>query len=97
LKGIYAAVTRKREGERRKSWYPFERVSVEEAVYAYTLGGAYASREEKIKGSIQPGKLADLVILSHDIFNISPEKILKTGVLATVFDGKIVWGEENLV
>jgi len=97
LKGIYAAVTRKREGERRKSWYPFERVSVEEAVYAYTLGGAYASGEEKIKGSIEPGKLADLVILSKDIFKIQPEEILKTKVLATIFDGKIVWGEENLV
>jgi predicted amidohydrolase YtcJ len=96
LKGIYAAVTRKREGERRKSWHPFERVSVEQAVYAYTLGGAYASGDEEIKGSIQPGKLADLVILSKDIFKIQPEEILKTKVLATIFDGRIVWGEENL-
>ena len=96
LKGIYAAVTRKREGERRKSWHPFERVSVEEAVYAYTLGGAYASGDEEIKGSIQPGKLADLVVLSRDIFKTSPEAILKTKVLATIFDGRIVWGKENI-
>jgi predicted amidohydrolase YtcJ len=96
LKGIYAAVTRKREGERRKSWHPFERVSVEEAVYAYTLGGAYASGDEEIKGSIQPGKLADLVVLSRDIFKTSPQAILKTKVLATIFDGRIVWGKENI-
>ena len=96
LKGIYAAVTRKREGERRKSWHPFERVSVEEAVYAYTLGGAYASGDEEIKGSIQPGKLADLVVLSRDIFKTFPEAILKTKVLATIFDGSIVWGKENI-
>jgi predicted amidohydrolase YtcJ len=96
LKGIYAAITRKREKDKKVSWYPKERVSVYDAVYAYTLGAAYASFEEKIKGSIQAGKLADLVILSDDIFNISPDKIPQTQALATIFDGKIVHGREYL-
>ncbi len=98
LKGIYSAVTRKKERERKDSWYPEQRISVKEAVYAYTLGAAYASGEERIKGSIELGKLADFVILSEDIFENSAEasrdfeRILKTKVLATIFDGRIVFG-----
>jgi len=97
LKGIYAAVTRKREKEKKGSWYPKERVSVYDAVYAYTLGAAYASHEESIRGSIQVGKLADLVILSGDIFRISPDKIPQIQVLTTIFDGKIVHAKESLI
>ncbi len=96
LKGIYAAVTRKRENERRKPWYPEQRISVKDALYAYTLDAAYASDEETIKGSIQVGKFADLVVLSEDIFETPYEKILTTKVLATIFDGNIVFGKENL-
>ncbi len=96
LKGIYAAVARKREKDKKGSWHPEQRVSVFEAVYAYTLGAAYASFEEKVKGSIQAGKLADLVILSEDIFRIPPDKIPQIRVLATIFDGKIVHGKKYL-
>jgi len=60
------------------------------------LGAAYASGEERIKGSIELGKLADFVILSENIFEIPSERILTTEVLATIFDGRIVFGKENL-
>jgi predicted amidohydrolase YtcJ len=89
LKIIYAAVTRKREGERRGAWYPQECLSVPEAVFAYTQGASYASYEEKIKGSIETGKLADMVVLSKDIFEIDPEEILDTKVEYTIVGGKI--------
>ena len=67
-----------------------------EAVHGYTLGAAYASGEEKEKGSIAAGKLADLVILSQDVFDVPPQEILNTRVVATIFDGKIVYGEDQL-
>ena len=60
-----------------------------EAIYSYTLGNAYAAFEEKIKGSIRSGKLADLVILSNDLIKCTDEDILKTKVLYTIIDGKI--------
>ncbi len=97
LLGIHAAVTRQRaSGEPEGGWYPQERLSVLEAVHGFTLGAAYASGEEKDKGSISVGKLADLAILSQDIFEIPARAMLDTRVVATVFDGKIVFGEENL-
>jgi predicted amidohydrolase YtcJ len=92
LRIIYAAVSRKKEGERRRAWYPQERLSVKEAVFAYTQGASYASYEEKIKGSIEIGKLADMVVLSKDIFEVNPEEILDTKVESTILGGKIVWG-----
>ena len=97
LRIIHAAVTRKsagstgKEGERRRAWYPQESLSVPEAVFAYTQGASYASYEERIKGSIQIGKLADMVILSKDIFEINPEEILDTKVESTILGGKIVY------
>jgi predicted amidohydrolase YtcJ len=97
LVGIHAAITRQRaDREPQGGWYPEERVSVAEAVYGYTLGAAYASGEEKEKGSVTPGKLADLVVLSQDIFDIPPPEIVNTRVVATIFDGKIVYGDDNL-
>ncbi len=97
LVGIHAAVTRQRaNGEPEGGWYPQERLSVVQAVHGYTLGAAYSSHEEGEKGSITAGKLADLVILSQDVFNIPPEEILNTRVVATIFDGKVVYGEDNL-
>ncbi|MBI2846135.1 MAG: amidohydrolase, partial [Chloroflexi bacterium] len=92
LLGVYAAVTRQRpDGTPPGGWYPEERISVEEAVYAYTMGAAYASGEDGIKGSLAPGKLADLVVLSQDIFRIPAQDILNTRVIMTVFDGRIVY------
>ncbi|OGC78772.1 MAG: hypothetical protein A2145_05220 [candidate division Zixibacteria bacterium RBG_16_40_9] len=92
LKGIYSAATRKK-GKNDIAWNPKEKISVSQAVYAYTKGAAYASYEENIRGSLETGKLADLVVLSNDIFKIAPDDLLKTKVLATVWDGKIVYNQ----
>jgi predicted amidohydrolase YtcJ len=90
LKIIYAAVTRRKEMEKKRAWYPKECLSVPEAVFAYTQSASYASYEEKIKGSIKIGKLADMVVLSKNIFEVNPEEILNTRVESTILGGKIV-------
>jgi predicted amidohydrolase YtcJ len=91
LKGIYEAVTRKDlYGLPEGGWLPDQKLTVKEAVYGYTMGGAYASFEENIKGSIEKGKLADLVVLSEDIFSINEDMIKNVNVEMTVFNGKIV-------
>ncbi|MCP4539000.1 MAG: amidohydrolase [Chloroflexi bacterium] len=98
IKGIHAAVTRRRPdgSPGPDGWYPEQALTVTETVYAYTAGAAYASGEETIKGTLSPGKLADLVILSQDIFTIDPMDILETKVLATMFDGEFVYEHENM-
>jgi predicted amidohydrolase YtcJ len=91
LMGIYAAVTRRTlDNKRPEGWVPEQKITVEEAVRAYTMGSAYASFDEKLKGSIEPGKVADLIVLSDDIFTIDPVKIADTKVLITLFDGKVI-------
>jgi len=93
LRGIYAAVTRKRAEEPQvPSWYPEECLSVEEAVRAYTWGAAYAAGQEAWLGSITPGKVADMVVLSQDIFCLPPEALLETRVDYTIFAGQVVYG-----
>jgi predicted amidohydrolase YtcJ len=95
LLGIYTAVTRKRvNGHPSGGWHPEERISVDEAVRAYTLDAAHASGEERIKGSIEPGKLADLVVLSRNVFEVSEEAIVDIRVEMTIFDGEIVYEAE---
>jgi predicted amidohydrolase YtcJ len=90
--GIYAATTRRTlDGKNPNGWVPEQRISVAQAVHAYTLAAAFAEHQEKVKGSIEPGKLADLVVLSDDIFTIAPEAIEKTKVDMTIFDGKIIY------
>ena len=98
MKGIHAAVTRRRANgyPGPEGWYPEQRLSVAEAVYAFTAGAAYASGEEAIKGMLSAGKLADLVVLSQDIFAIDPMSILDTEVVATMFDGEFVYESEGL-
>ena len=92
LMGIYAAVTRQTlDGKSPGGWIPEQRISVAQAVHAYTMGSAYAEFQDKIKGSLEPGKLADLVILSQDIFSIPPDQIAKTKVEMTIFDGRVVY------
>jgi predicted amidohydrolase YtcJ len=93
LAGIHAAVTRRRAdgSPGPKGWIPGQRLAVSEAVHAYTLGAAYASGETHIKGSLVPGKLADLVVLSHNIFEIDPMDILVARVEMTIFDGEVVY------
>ncbi len=99
LAGIHAAVTRRRADGTPgpEGWHPEQRVTVQDAVRAYTLGAAYASGEEREKGSITPGKLADLVVLSRDIFVVPAMSILGTEVEATILGGQFVYrGEEFL-
>lgn len=92
LYGIYEAVTRKDlTGKPLKGWLPEQKLTVEEAVYGYTKAGAYASFEENIKGSIEEDMLADLVVLSANIFEIQEDKIKDVVVDMTIFDGKIVY------
>ena len=92
MDGLYAAVTRKdRAGEAGEGWIPEEKLTMEEAIELYTLGSAYASFEEELKGSIQPGKLADMAVLSQNLLEISEDKIQETEVVYTIFDGKIIY------
>ena len=90
--GLYAAVTRATlDGKNPNGWFPEQKLTVAEAVEAYTMGSAYAEFQEKEKGSITAGKLADLVLLSDDIFTIAPAKIRDVKVLKTIVGGKLVW------
>jgi predicted amidohydrolase YtcJ len=94
--GIYAAVTRRTLDDKHPDgWVPEQKITVEEAVKAYTMGSAYASFEENIKGSIEVGKIADLVVLTQDIFSIDPGKIPDTKVFLTIFDGRLIHPPEN--
>lgn len=89
---IYAAVTRRTlDGKNPLGWIPEQKISVEEAVRAYTVGSAYAEFSEKEKGTITPGKLADLVIINSDIFQIDPREIEKARVVMTIMDGRVVY------
>ncbi len=92
LMGIYAAATRRTlDGKHPNGWVPEQKITVAEAIRAYTMGSAYASFDEKIKGSIEPGKLADMVVVSDDILSIPAVEIEKTRVETTVFDGKVIY------
>lgn len=92
LNGIYEAVTRKDlNGEPKGGWLPEQKLTVEQAVYGYTMGGSYASFEENIKGSIEEGKLADMVVLSENIFEIPEDEIKDVEVEMTIFNGQIVY------
>ena len=70
---------------------PQERISLEDTIKAYTLGAAFAGRRAKTEGSLEPGKLADLIVLSQDLFKIEPSSIAKTEVLLTMVGGKVVY------
>lgn len=94
LPGIYAAITRRDletgwPGE--EGWHPEQKVTREEALRMFTLDAAYAGFDEDLKGSLEPGKLADIVVLSKDIMSIPPEEILTTDVLMTFLGGKLVY------
>src|SRR5947209_13012546 len=72
-------------------WFPKQRVSLPDAIKAYTLGAAFAGHFEKTQGSFEPGKVADLIILSQDLFKIEPTDIAKADVLLTMVGGKVVY------
>ena len=93
---IYAAATRRTlDGKNPGGWIPEQKITVEETVRAYTVGSAYAEFAENVKGTITPGKLADLVVLSQDIFRIDPIEIEKTRVVTTIMDGRIIYRDEG--
>jgi predicted amidohydrolase YtcJ len=93
IKGIHAAVTRQTiDGKNPDGWVPEQKISVEEAIRAYTASCAYAEFAEKEKGTLETGKLADIVVLSQDLFKINPNDIEKTRVVTTIVGGKIVRG-----
>jgi hypothetical protein len=90
--GLYAAVTRKTlSGRPEGGWFPQEKLSVEEAIKAYTLNTAYAGFEEGMKGTITVGKLADFVVLSDNLLTMNPNDIKDVTVEKTVVGGKVVY------
>jgi predicted amidohydrolase YtcJ len=92
LVSVYAAVTRRTlDGKNPKGWVPEQKISVTEAVRAYTVGSATAEFQENVKGTITPGKLADLVMITRDIFKIDPKDIEKAQVVLTIMDGRVVY------
>jgi predicted amidohydrolase YtcJ len=94
--GVQTAITRQTEqGEPAGGFVPQQRLSVEDTIRAYTLGAAFAGRRETTEGSLEPGKLADLIVLDRDLFKIEPSEIAKTEVLLTVVGGKVVYESPN--
>lgn len=92
LWGFYAGVTRSdRSGYPQDGWYPLQKMTREEAARSYTVWAAYGTFEEQLKGTLEPGKLADLTILSKDIMTIPPKEILTTDVVFTIVNGRIVY------
>ena len=90
FRGLYAAVTRQSENG-KKSYYPEQKLTIEQAIAAYTTGSAFAEFAEKDKGKLEPGMLADFVVLDRDITSVLPPKILETKVMLTVVGGKTVY------
>ena len=92
LLGLYAAVTRATlDGKHPAGWFPEQKLTIQEAIEAYTMGSAFAEFQDREKGSITPGKLADMVLLSEDILTIEPAKIRAVKVLKTIVGGKLVF------
>ncbi len=92
LEGIYAAVTRRTlDGKHPEGWYPEQKISVEQALGAYTATAAFASFEEEEKGSLTRGRLADFVLIDRDITRVAPETINEARVLMTVVGGEVVF------
>jgi predicted amidohydrolase YtcJ len=93
--GLQMAVTRQTtEGKPDGGWMPEQRVTLAQAVEGYTLGAAYAGRREETEGSIEPGKLADLIIVSQNIFEIDPHAIAQTKAIETIVGGRVVYQAE---
>jgi predicted amidohydrolase YtcJ len=94
--GVQNALTRQTtEGEPAGGWIPKERISLADAIRAYTLGAAFAGHREKNEGSLEPGKLADLIVIDRNLFLIEPTEIGKTEVLMTMVGGKVVYESQN--
>jgi len=94
--GIYAAVTRQDpRGQPEGGWNPEQRMTLEEALRGYTIEAAYAEFEEKEKGSIERGKLADLIVISKDPATVAPRDLVRISVLKTFINGKLVYSSEG--
>ena len=92
LEGIYAAVTRRTLDDAHPGgWVPEQKITVDDALRAYTSGGAYASFRERDTGTIAPGKLADLTIIDRDLRTIRPEDIRSARVVRTIVGGRTVF------
>jgi predicted amidohydrolase YtcJ len=92
LEGIKAAVTRQTlDGKHPDGWVPEQKITLDQAIRAYTVGSAYAEFADQVKGGITPGKLADLVMLDRDLYRINPAEIDQARVVLTVMAGHIVW------
>jgi predicted amidohydrolase YtcJ len=90
FRGLYAAVTRKSE-DGKQEYFPEQRLTIDQAIAGYTTGSAFGEFEEKEKGKLVPGMLADFVVLDRDVTAAAPDKILATKVLRTVVGGKTVY------
>jgi len=92
MEGLKAAVTRQTlDGKHPDGWVPEQKISLEEAIHAYTVGSAFAEFQEKVKGSLMIGKLADVVILDRDIFQMDPANLDQVKITMTIVDGRVVW------
>ncbi|MDQ2767421.1 MAG: amidohydrolase [Gemmatimonadota bacterium] len=92
LEGIYGAVTRETlDGKHPGGWIPEQKITVEDALRAYTSGSAYASFEENIKGTLEPNKLADFVLIDRDLTRIAPSEIRDAHIMTTVVGGRVVY------
>jgi hypothetical protein len=95
LDGIYAAATRRTlDGKNPDGWVPEQKITVEQALHAYTTEAAYASFEENIKGTLKTGMLADFVLLDRDLTKIPAETIKDVKILGTYVGGKLVYSAE---
>jgi predicted amidohydrolase YtcJ len=90
FRGLYAAITRQNEAG-TKTYQPQEKITLNEALYAYTQASAYAQNAEKFKGRLEPGYLADIVVLDRDITKATPQELLHTQVLRTIVNGETVY------
>jgi predicted amidohydrolase YtcJ len=96
MEGLYAAVTRKaRGGEEGDGWFPEQKLTMEEAIYFYTLGSAYAQFMDDRKGMIRKGYLADIVIVDKDLLTVPENQIMSTRVDFTIVGGRIVYSSEE--
>jgi hypothetical protein len=94
--GLQNAVTREStDGEPKGGWIPAERITLEDAVKGYTLNAAFAGHREKTEGSLEPGKLADLIIVSQNIFEVDPHRLVDTQVELTIVGGRVVYEEQK--
>jgi len=92
IENIYSAVTRQDfYGNPEKGWLPEQKLTVDQSIVGYTYNSAYMSYEEDIKGTLEIGKLADMVVISEDIYNVMPSKIKDIEVEKTIIDGEVVY------